>query len=262
MIRAFRSEWIRFRKTATTGIIVIVAITALTSIFQLLGTEGFGPEGGNGRGPGPGSGFDADLTAANGAVAALGATLSIVGIVSLALFALSVAKDFELGTIRNLLVAQPMRGVLLTGKLLALSAFVVIGVLLAAIASAVMAFGLAPGQDISTDSWSVLASLETIGGVAISVILYGLIGAAIAMVTRSAATAITVGLGYLIMVENLLTLVWDTAGEWLPAGIITAFAAGGTAAVSLAKASVLTVIYAAIALAVTYGIFLTRDVSD
>jgi ABC-2 type transport system permease protein len=254
VINAFQSEWIRFRKTARIGIVIIIAFTALISIFVFVGTEEAG-------GPGP-PGLVTDLTANNGAVAALSATLNLIGIVSLALFAISVARDFELGTIRNLLVAQPKRSVLLTGKLLALAVTIVIGVVLGTLASAAMAYGLAPGQGIPTDSWTVVAALETMSAVAVAAVVYGLIGAALAMVTRSASTSIVVGVGYLIIAENLLTLIWDTATEWLPAGILAAFAAGGTATVSFGKASTFMAIYTVVALAVTFLVFLKRDITD
>lgn len=58
--------------------------------------------------------------------------------------------------------------------------------------------------------------------------LFGLVGAVLAMVTRSAAISIATGVAYLLIVENLFGLIWDGAGEWLPAGVFSAFAGGGT----------------------------------
>jgi ABC-type transport system involved in multi-copper enzyme maturation permease subunit len=186
----------------------------------------------------------------------------MVGIVALALAALSVARDFELGTIRNLLVAQPRRGILLSGKLLAQGSFMVIGIAVAGVVSVVLAYALAPGKGTSTDLWTLGATLETVGLVAIATILYGLLGAALGMVTRSAAISITIGAGYLLIAERLISLIWDTSGEWLPAGILAAFAAGGTQAVSFGKAASFVAIYAVLALAVTFTVFLRRDVTD
>jgi ABC-type transport system involved in multi-copper enzyme maturation permease subunit len=256
VIAAFRSEWIRFRKTALTGIVIIVAFTALVSVFLFVGADGVGDGGGRGFGAG------ANLAEADAAVAALVAVLDMIGIVSLSLFALSVARDFELGTIRSLLVAQPKRGVLLSGKLLALSAFVVAGVALGAFVSVALAFGFAPGQGIPTDSWTLLATFESTGLVATTTVLYGLIGAALAMVTRSAATSITVGVGYLLIAERLIGLIWDTAGDWLPAGILEAFAAAGSESVSFGKAWAFVAIYAILALGVTFFTFLKRDITS
>ena len=186
----------------------------------------------------------------------------MIGVVSLALFALSVARDFEFGTIRNLLVGQPRRAVLLSGKLLAVASYVVIGVLAAGVLAALLAVSLAPGQDISTAAWTVGAALATVGTTALAAVLYGLVGAVLAMVTRSAAISITVGVAYLLIVENLLGLVWDGAGDWLPAGVFSAIAAGGTGSMSFEKSVVLAVGYGILGLIVMYLVFMRRDVTD
>jgi ABC-type transport system involved in multi-copper enzyme maturation permease subunit len=259
VIRSFTSEWIRFRKTARIGILVMVFFMAMISMFLFIGDEGFGPGGGDGD---SGPGVEADVTDPDGAVAAVIAAVNLIGVVSLALFAISVARDFELGTIRNLLVGEPRRAVLLAGKLLAVGAYVVVGVAIASVFAAGLAFVLAPNQDISTHAWSLSASLVTVGTVASTGLLFGLLGAAIAMATRSAAISITAGVAYLLIVENLLGLIWDEAGEWLPAGIFSAFAQGGTPSVSFEKSMALAAAYAAAALITLFVIFTRRDVTD
>ncbi|MEA3502096.1 MAG: hypothetical protein U9R47_04920 [Actinomycetota bacterium] len=259
MIRSYVSEWIRFHKTARVGILVMVGFVVLISLMVLFGSEDMGP-GGEGHG-GPFGGA-ADLASADGAVAALSTSANLIGIVAIALFALSVARDFEWGTIRNLLVGQPRRATLLSGKLLAVASYVVLGVAVAGVVAALLTVTLAPGQDISTDTWTVAGSLGTIGTTAIATVLWGLVGAVLAMVTRSAAISITAGVAYLLIIENLLGLVWDSAGEWLPAGVIAAFASGGTDLVSFEKSIVLAVGYAILGLGVMYLTFTRRDVTD
>jgi len=259
VIGSFTSEWIRFRKTARAGILAMVLLVALIGFMLFLGSESMGPGGGGHGGP---IGGAADLTVADGAIAALSTAINLIGIVSIALFALSVARDFEWGTIRNLLVGQPRRATLLTGKLLAVASYVVIGVVVAGLVAVLMAVVLAPGQDISTETWTVGDSLATLGATAIAAILYGLVGAVLAMLTRSAAISITAGVAYLLVIENLLGLVWDSAGEWLPAGIFSALASGGTDLVSFEKAVVLSIGFAIIGLAVMYLVFMRRDVTD
>ena len=259
MIRAYVSELIRFRKTASIGVGVMIFITAMISMFLFVGTGGFGPGGGDEGGP---PGFGVDLTAADGAVGALSTATDMLGVVALALFALSVARDFEFGTIRNLLVGEPRRITLLAGKLLALATLVVVGIAVSAVAAAGLGLALAPGQGIPTDAWTLTAALSTMGSVGAAVLLYGLIGAAIAMVTRTSAISITAGVGYLLIGENLVSLIWDTAGEWLPAGILSAFAQGGTELVSLERAATLAVVYGFASLAVLFIVFARRDVTD
>lgn len=259
MIRSYASEWIRFHKTARVGVLVMVVFVALVSIMILLGNEDMGP-GSQGHG-GPFGGA-VDLAADDGAVAALSASANLIGIVAIALFALSVARDFEWGTIRNLLVGQPRRAILLSGKLLAVASYVIIGAVAAGVAAVVLAVILAPAQNISTDTWTVAGSLGTIGTTAIATVLWGIVGAVLAMVTRSAAISITAGIAYLLIVENLLGLIWDTAGEWLPAGVIAALASGGTDQVSFEKSIILAAGYAILGLGVMYLTFTRRDVTD
>ncbi len=259
MIRSYVSEWIRFHKTARVGILLMVVFVVLISLMVILGSEEMGPGGAGHGGP---LGGAADLTAADGAVAALSTSANLIGIVAIALFALSVARDFEWGTIRNLLVGQPRRAILLSGKLLAVASYVIIGVVASGVVAALLAVLLAPTQDISTDAWTVTASLGTLGTTAIATVLWGLVGAVLAMVTRSAAISITAGVAYLLIIENLLGLVWDSAGEWLPAGVIEAFASGGTDLVSFEKSIVLASAYAILGLGVMYVTFMRRDVTD
>jgi len=259
VIRSFTSEWIRFRKTARTGILVMIGLVVMIALMLFLGGDSMGPGGGGHGGP---LGGAADLTATDGAMAALSTAINLIGIVSIALFALSVARDFEWGTIRNLLVGQPRRAILLSGKLLAVSSYVIIGVVAAGVVAALLAVVLAPGQDISTESWTLAASLGTLGTTAMAALLFGLVGAVLAMLTRSAAISITAGVAYLLVIENLLGLAWDSAGEWLPAGVFSALAGGGTDLVSLEKATVLSAGYATLALIVMYVVFMRRDVTD
>ena len=259
MIRSYASEWIRFRKTARVGILAMVVFVVLISLMVLLGSEEMGPGGGEHGGPFGGA---ADLAANDGAVAALSTSANLIGIVAIALFALSVARDFEWGTIRNLLVGQPRRAILLSGKLLAVASYIIIGVVAAGIAAVLLAVILAPTQDIPTDTWTVAGSLGTLGTTTIATVLWGLVGGVLAMITRSAAISITAGIAYLLIIENLLGLVWDRAGEWLPAGVIAALASGGTDRVSFEKSIVLAVGYAILGLGVMYLTFTRRDVTD
>lgn len=237
----------------------MVVLVAMIGFMLFLGGDSMGP-GDDGHG-GP-LGGAADLAGADGAIAALSTAINLIGIVAIALFSLSVARDFEWSTIRNLLVGQPRRATLLSGKLLAVAGFVVIGVVAAGLVAVLLAVALAPGQDIRTDTWTVTAALGTLGTTAIAAILYGLVGAVLAMLTRSAAMSITIGVAYLLVIENLLGLVWDSAGEWLPAGIFSVLATGGTDLVSIEKTVVLSVGYAILGLTVMYLVFMRRDVTD
>ncbi|MGH8947861.1 MAG: hypothetical protein ACRDXF_03295, partial [Acidimicrobiia bacterium] len=186
----------------------------------------------------------------------------IIGVVALALFALSVARDYEYGTIRNLFVAEPRRLIVYAGKLIGLWSLVISAVLVAALVSAGLTTVFASSQGIGTSAWELGASLASVAQLAGATLLYGVIGAAIAIATKSAAVAITAGVAYLLIVENLIGLAWDSASEWLPAGVLSAIASGGTSTLSLAEATVLGVAYGVAALAVLVVVLMRRDVTD
>ena len=161
MLRSYKSELIRFRKTAFLGAGIMAAFTALVTTLTFVGfEEGTGP--GAGRGPIAAVG---DLASVDGALAGLAAAATMIGIVALALFAISVARDYERGTIRQLLVGEPRRALVLGGKMLALLTTVVAGVAGAAVVGIGAAFALAPIAGVSTAAWTtggaVSASLST-----------------------------------------------------------------------------------------------------
>lgn len=190
----------------------------------------------------------------------------MLGIVALALFAISVAKDYERGTIRQLLVGEPRRALLLGGKLLALSVVIAASVAIAAIVGVGVAFAFSGSAGVSTAAWTTGAGLAEAWTAAVNVsiatVVWGLAGAAIAMATRSASAAITGGVAYLLVGENLLGLVWDSATEWLPGGTLDAFTSGGTSAVSYGRSVVMLTLYATAFVVAAFVIFARRDITD
>ncbi|MEO0495039.1 MAG: ABC transporter permease subunit, partial [Actinomycetota bacterium] len=227
VLASFRSELLRFRATARTGAIAMSSLIALVTIFAFTGVE---PPQDQNR-PAPGAVTDASslLAEPDGVIGGLILASSMIGIIALALSALSVARDFELGTIRVLLVYQPNRLRFLAGKLAALTTVVIASVTTAAIVAGILGLALSGSTDVDTAAWSAPATLATYVNLTIGALLWGLFGAAIAVVARSASTAITAGVAYFLVGENLLSLVWDNAGDWLPAGLLDTFVSGGSA---------------------------------
>jgi ABC-type transport system involved in multi-copper enzyme maturation permease subunit len=262
MLRTFKSEIIRFRKTAFIGTGIMAAFTALVTMLTFIGfEESSGPRAGSGP-------FAAitDLSSVDGLIAGLASAATMIGIVALALFAISVARDYERGTIRQLLVGEPRRALVLGGKILALLATVIAGVALSAVVGMAVAFALAPAAGVSTAAWTtgaaVSGALSTTVNVAIAAAVWGLAGAVLAMATRSASTAITVGIGYLLVGEPLLTLVWDTSSDWLVSGTLSTFTSGGTVAVSYGQSAILLSLYAVAFAIATFVVFQRRDITD
>jgi hypothetical protein len=260
VLASLRSELLRFRSTARTGAIAMSTLAALVTIFAFTGVE---PTQQGSR-PTPGGAADASslLAEADGVLGGLILASSMVGIIALALSALSVARDFELGTIRVLLVNQPNRLRFLAGKLAALTAVIIASVTAAAIAAAIVGLALSGNADIDTSSWTASATLATYANLTIAALLWGLFGAAIAIVARSASTAITAGVAYFLVGENLLRLVWDNAGDWLPAGLLDTFVSGGSPDVAYLTAAALLTGYAALATTTLSTVFARRDITD
>ena len=265
MIGSFRSEWIKLgRRNFIVGgfgtIIGLAILLAVTSILTLdTTTNPTGPPGGFGGG--------LDLESAGGFLAGLDQAAGFVGIVALALFAANVAAEFSSGSIRVLLTTQPRRGRVLGGKLLALGAFVVLAVLYAAILSALVSFLLAGSRGVDTAAWTSIEAVPDAISVYLNVTLaafvYGLFGAMLGMLTRSSAVSIAAGVAYFLLGETLLLQpLWDRAEQWLPAGALSALAAGGTDAVSYAAATTVAAGFAVVAWIVTSITLQRRDITD
>jgi ABC-type transport system involved in multi-copper enzyme maturation permease subunit len=237
------------------------ALIALVTIFAFTGVEPT-PERG-GQAP-TATSLDASLllAAPDGALGGLVLASSMVGIIALAIMALSVARDFELGTIRVLLVNEPNRLRFLAGKLAALTIVIAASVTIAALVGAALGLALSGNAEIGTSSWSLSATLSTYVNLTIGALLWGVFGAAIAVIARSASVAITAGVAYFLVGENLLSLVWENAGDWLPAGLLDTFMSGGSPDVAYTTAVLLLTGYVAAAIATLSTVFTQRDITD
>jgi ABC-type transport system involved in multi-copper enzyme maturation permease subunit len=173
--------------------------------------------------------------------------------------------EYGNGTLRNLLVRQPDRLRFLAGKLLAQATFIAITAALAFGAALVTALLVAPGQGVSTSAWltgdGARSLLATLGNLMLSTIAWGMIGAVLAVVLRSTATAIAGGLAYALVVENLLNATVSGSDRWLPGQLIDAIAQGGTSTVSYTSALVQVGLYLVVALGVAGTVFRQRDVA-
>lgn len=264
MINSFKSEIVRFKKTARTTTLVMIGMAMMVTSFMFIGFEPAGPGGGDAGG---GRDFGgADLSTVGGNVEGLAFAATFLGIAALAMWALSIARDYEKGTIRMLLVGQPRRAVLLGGKLANLAAITIVGVAVATIGAVGLSYALAPLNEVDTALWSTTAGWTevwtTFANLAIATTVWGLIGAVLAMMTRSAATSITAGLAYLMVGESLLGIVWDAASQWLPSGILSAFTSGGTNLVSYSRSTWMLIGYVTASLLALFVVFQRRDITD
>ena len=74
--------------------------------------------------------------------------------------------------------------------------------------------------------------------------------------------AIGVGVGYVLLLEAVISAVATDVADWLPGSILTALAQGGNEVVTLTAASATGAAYVAAALGTALFVFQRRDVTD
>jgi ABC-type transport system involved in multi-copper enzyme maturation permease subunit len=265
MIRVVRSELLRLRRRSVLfgwfGLVVMFAVLINFVMFNVVDETGAPPA------DGPGVSFPsaAALLAPEGIVAGLGAAASFFGVVTLAFWALASASDYSTGLVRIIVAAEPRRWRLLLGKWIAL-AIVTAATCLAALAVNVAVSPVAAqAGGFSPDVWGTdmpAVALEAVGQLYLSLLVWGSIGLALATLTRSAGVAIGVGVGYVLLVEAVISAVASDIGDWLPGSILTALAQGGNDAVSLTAASASGGLYVAAAMSAAWFTFQRRDITD
>src|SRR4029077_1690446 len=111
--------------------------------------------------------------------------------------AIAVAQEYQHGTLRSLLVREPRRIRLLSGKLAANLVFVAAGVTLAFLAALTTALILGPSQGVDTSGWlgsGLGQTLSTGGSLILGTLGYGLVGCLLGVTLRSAAPAVIAGI--------------------------------------------------------------------
>ena len=262
MLGAFSSEWVKLRRRSMLlwGLGGGLLFTVLATVFTIeRATKTLTP------GPG-GHGFRitvAQLSQPDGLVHGVVDVSNLVGIVALCLFAGAVATEYSQGTLRNLLVRESRRAQLLSGKFLALAVFIGLAVLLAILVAAGVAFALAPSKGISTSAWTSSTGLSDLGQSILHVYLacvgYGVLGTALAIVLRSPAVAIALGVAYVLPGEAIINALWSNGDRWLPGQLLSALAHGGTSSASYPHALVTLTAYAVIIASGTLVLFQRRD---
>jgi ABC-2 type transport system permease protein len=246
---AIAAEFFKLRTTRTSwavtlgsiGLVVIISlIAALTAEF----TNGAPDES-------PGS----DLMQIGG----------LVQIFALVLGILSVATEFRHGTITPSLLAVPDRAQLLVAKFVsALVAGALLGLVAAGLCAAIV-LPLLSSRDIATelDSGGVV---ELIAGNTAACALYAAIGIGLGALIRNQVGAIIGALGWIFLIEPLLTLIpgfEDVIARWFPTGAANALSGTATNADALDQlpAALLLLAYAALFVAAGLYVLRGRDVS-
>ena len=167
------------------------------------------------------------------------------------------------GLIRVVVQAYPKRIPLLAGKIAALGVFTLMAATITFLVVVVLARPLARLEGIKVDAWKTDFVSHIFKGYfdfTVVALVWGLIGLMLAVLTRSSAMAIGIGIGFLLVVESLITIVAPDAGKYLPGGTLNTLVAGGTPGLPWGAALGLVVLYGVIAIAVSLAVFRVRDI--
>jgi ABC-2 type transport system permease protein len=263
MIKVFKSEWRKLRRpTLFVGTMLASAgLTGLvTSLLFLLIDS---PQGNSDRGNMISREI---LQLPSGLSIGFSNAAGLLGIVALCVFAAQTAQEYTYGTLRNLLVRQPRRIQLLVGKYFSMASFAIVMVILAAIVSMSLAFGLSGRAKVETDAWVTSDALSdlanTFGNVLLSVIAFGTVGMILGLLLRSPISSISLGVIWLLIVENILIAVKSSLGNWMPGSLMSTIAVGGTEDISYSHATSMVAIYLLISSGIVVILFKRRDVSN
>jgi ABC-2 type transport system permease protein len=263
MIRVFLAEWRKLRRPSLfigTMLAIMGSSALVTSLLFLLldSARGNAREGQIVT--------RASLELPHGLSIGFSSSAGLLGLVALCIFASQTAQEYTHGTLRNLLVRQPRRLTLLLGKFLAMCLFALISVILSAIVSISLAFALSGKAKVVTTAWSTadarIGVLHTFVNVLISVIAFGTIGMILGLLLRSPISAISIGVAWLLVVENIIAATVRHSGKWMPGQLINTIAAGGDITATYAHALLVLSAYLAGGVLVAGFLFRRRDVSN
>jgi ABC-type transport system involved in multi-copper enzyme maturation permease subunit len=201
----------------------------------------------------------------SGLMAGLAAASSMFGVVTLSVWAVVTASDYGSGLIRLLVAAEPRRWRLLAGKAIALLIVTAAATTVAAIVNVFAVLPAAGATGISTAAWGT-DPVAVVGGAWVnlfmSLCVWGVLGLVIATLARSAAVAIAIGIGYVLVVESMVKMLKDVPSDWLLGTTLNAVASGGTDAVAYGTALGLALGYVTLGLLIAGAVFVRRDVTD
>lgn len=263
MIRVFFAEWRKLRRPSLfigTMAAIMGASALVTSLLFLL----IDSAQGNAR---EGQVITrASLELPQGLSIGFSSSAGLLGLVALCIFASQTAQEYTHGTLRNLLVRQPRRLTLLLGKFLAMCLFAVISVILSAIVSITLAFALSGRAKVVTTAWSTsdarIGVIHTFVNVLVSVVAYGTIGMILGLFLRSPISAISIGVAWLLVVENIIAATVKHSGKWMPGQLINTIAAGGDFNASYSHALLVLSGYLAVGVLIASVLFRRRDVTN
>jgi ABC-2 type transport system permease protein len=253
---AFASEWTKLRRP-TLFWSTFLGLAAAASLFVVLM---FSQASANG-----GIVTLHQLAQPNGLVIGVARAAMLLGVVAFGIAASQVASEYSLGTLRQLLVRQPRRAVLLAGKMLGVITFLLLALCFAAVVALVVAVAAAHSRGVPTGAWFTGPGLgdlfRELGDLALAVMGYSVLGMALGQFVRSAVFAVIIGFAWLLAVENIIARIVPSIQPWLPGQSILAVASGGGEGVSYAHGLILGAAYLVAAIAAATTIFVRSDIT-
>jgi ABC-2 type transport system permease protein len=253
---AFTSEWTKLRRR-TLFLSTFLGLAAAASLFVVLMFSQASPNGGIVT--------LHQLAQPNGLVIGVARAAMLLGVVAFGIAASQVASEYSLGTLRQLLVRQPRRAVLLAGKMLGVISFLVLALCFAAVIALVVAVAAAHTRAVPTSAWFTGTGLgdmfRELGDLVLATIAYSMLGMALGQFVRSAVFAVIIGFAWLIAIENIVTRIVPSTQQWLPGASIMAVASGGAEGVGYGHGLILGAVYLIVALAAAMTVFLRSDVT-
>ena len=256
---AFTSEWTKLKRR-TLLLSTFLGLAAAASVFVILL---FSQAPATGHGGGLPS--LQQLARPNGLIVGVTRATMLLGIVAFGIAAAQTASEYSLGTLRQLLVRQPRRIVLLAGKMLGVITFLLLAFLFAAVIAFAVAVIMAHGRHVSTSAWFSGAGLgdlfRALGDIALAVAGYSILGLAIGQFLRSAVFAVIAGLAWIIAVENIIARIDPSTTKWLPGAALETVASGGTEGPSFSHGLLVGAAYLIVALIAAAVTFVRADVT-
>jgi ABC-type transport system involved in multi-copper enzyme maturation permease subunit len=206
------------------------------------------------------------LSSFGGSVIGFSNVAGLLGIIAYCVFAAQTAQEYTYGTLRNLLVRQPGRLRLLAGKLISMKLFALLMVLISGVVSIAISYVLAPRAKVerslwfTSDGWTQIT--QTFVNVSISVVGFGILGMIMGLLLRSPISAISIGVIWILIIENILGAVESSTLDWLPGNQLNVIAMGGTPQVSYSHGMTLAAIYIGVGAIIAAVLFSRRDVAN
>jgi ABC-2 type transport system permease protein len=263
LLRIFFAEWRKLRRPTlllgTLGAVAFFSILVSSVLFLMIDS----PQGNGDRGMRITREM---LSLPGGATESFSSIGNLLGIIALCVFAAQTAQEYSLGTLRNLLVRQPGRIRILVGKLASMKVFAMIMTLVSAVLSIGVSYALAGGQNVNTELWfngdGRLDIAQTLLNVFLSILGFGIIGMVLGIILRSPISSISLGVLWLLIIENIVVALRSSTLKWLPGNQLGTIAIGGSESVSYSHALTLSGVYVGVALVVATVLFTKRDVSN